>query len=166
MCVNEASLRKTWNARPMYQWLVVCPTHLCCTSPFCSLLVLRGEDRAKIPLYSIFLDPSNYNQFAVSGMDQFARIFDRRHAKGRSERTDPVKNFCPDHLVRATQSNIYVHVWWHIVCVYIHTYVRTRVHIFHTRETFYVAALGRTALCTALSADCEASASANFSHHF
>ena len=69
-------------------------------SPLCSLLVLRGEDGSKIPLYSIFIDPSNSNQFAVSGMDQFARIFDRRQAKGRNEKTDTVKNFCPDHLVR------------------------------------------------------------------
>ena len=85
-------------------------------SPLCSLLVLRGEDGSKIPLYSIFIDPSNSNQFAVSGMDQFARIFDRRQAKGRNEKTDTVKNFCPDHLVRFAQSPL-CSTREHTVCV-------------------------------------------------
>jgi WD repeat-containing protein 42A len=68
------------------------------------LLVCRGDKGRKIPLYSIFIDPSNYNYFAVSGVDQFARIFDRRTAKGRTEKTDFVKRFCPDHLMSCSDN--------------------------------------------------------------
>ncbi len=33
----------------------------------------RNEKNKKIPLYSIFIDPSDKNYFAVSGQNQFAR---------------------------------------------------------------------------------------------
>ena len=76
------------------------------------MLVCRGDKGRKIPLYSIFIDPSNYNHFAVSGMDQFARIFDRRTVKGKSEKTDFVKRFCPDHLVRKIGQQVnYLLLW-------------------------------------------------------
>ena len=52
-----------------------------------------------MPLYSIFIDPSDNNSFAISGMDQFARIFDRRNIVINNKCPEPVKRFCPDHLV-------------------------------------------------------------------
>ena len=37
------------------------------------VLVCRNSKNRRIPLYSIFIDPSDYNYFAVSGRDQYAR---------------------------------------------------------------------------------------------
>ena len=44
--------------------------------PVDRLLVCKSEKRSRVPLYSIFIDPSNFNNFAISGRDQFARSAD------------------------------------------------------------------------------------------
>eukprot|EP00794_Sanderia_malayensis_P010923 gene10923-12084_t len=59
------------------------------------LFCLHNEKNRKIPLYSIFINPSNFNEFAVGGRDQFARVFDRRKT---AEEDGILKKFCPDHL--------------------------------------------------------------------
>ena len=38
------------------------------------ILVCKNDKNIRIALYSIFIDPSNYNRFAVSGRDQYARF--------------------------------------------------------------------------------------------
>ena len=45
--------------------LLSCDTH--------RILVCKNEKNRRISLYSIFIDPSNLNYFAVSGRDQWAR---------------------------------------------------------------------------------------------
>ena len=40
---------------------------------FFRLLVCKDDNNHRLPLYSIFTDPSNSNYFAISGRDQFAR---------------------------------------------------------------------------------------------
>ncbi len=40
------------------------------------ILVCKNTSNRRIPLYSIFIDPSDYNYFAVSGRDQYARCVD------------------------------------------------------------------------------------------
>ncbi len=37
------------------------------------LFCLHNEKNRKVPLYSIFINPTNLNEFAVGGRDQFAR---------------------------------------------------------------------------------------------
>ena len=37
------------------------------------LLSVRNSKSSRVALYSIFIDPSNYNKFAVSGRDEYAR---------------------------------------------------------------------------------------------
>ena len=34
---------------------------------------MRNDKDNRVALYSIFIDPSNYNMFAVSGRDEYAR---------------------------------------------------------------------------------------------
>ena len=41
------------------------------------ILVCKNEKNRRISLYSIFIDPSNVNYFAVSGRDQWARYLIR-----------------------------------------------------------------------------------------
>lgn len=37
------------------------------------ILMCRSPKSTRIALYSVFIDPSNYNYFAISGREQFAR---------------------------------------------------------------------------------------------
>jgi len=50
-------------------------------------------DSKKIPLYSIHTNPSNSNEFAVSGREPIARVYDKRKAN------QVVKTYCPHHLL-------------------------------------------------------------------
>jgi WD repeat-containing protein 42A len=63
------------------------------------ILVVKNEKGRRVALYSIFIDPSNTHLFAVSGRDQFARIYDRRKLK-QDQASDfvPVNKLCPQHL--------------------------------------------------------------------
>jgi len=61
------------------------------------LFCLHNEKHRKVPLYSIFMNPTNMNEFAVGGRDQFARVFDRRKILEEKE-SGILKKFCPDHL--------------------------------------------------------------------
>lgn len=63
------------------------------------ILVCKNEKNSRIPLYSIFIDPSDSNCFAISGRDQFARVYDRRMLLDDGSATpEPLKKFCPHHL--------------------------------------------------------------------
>ncbi len=42
------------------------------------ILVCRNEKNKRISLYSVFIDPSDTNYFAVSGRDQWARYVNRK----------------------------------------------------------------------------------------
>jgi hypothetical protein len=66
---------------------------------FVRLLTVSGETINKLPLYSIELNRYNQNEFAIAGMDPYIRVFDRRYID--SNTTKPLKNFCPDLLVRS-----------------------------------------------------------------
>ena len=44
-----------------------------CHSPQSRVLVCKNDKNKRVALYSIFIDPSDYNYFAVSGRDQYAR---------------------------------------------------------------------------------------------
>lgn len=65
-------------------------------------ILVCKNDRGRVPLYSIFVDPSDYNYFAISGRDQFARIYDRRLLKSSEDQAtnsrEPIKKYCPHHL--------------------------------------------------------------------
>ena len=54
-------------------------------------------DNKKIPLYSIHCNPSRSYEFAVSGKEDSARIYDRRMLTD-DESTTPVKLYSPHHL--------------------------------------------------------------------
>ena len=67
------------------------------------ILICRSPKNTRIALYSIFIDPSNYNYFAISGREQFARIYDRRMLSEVTDNSsqscpEPVKKYCPHHL--------------------------------------------------------------------
>lgn len=59
-------------------------------------LVLVRENDKKVPLYTIFINPANGNEFAVGGRDHFIRVYDRRFT---SEESNPMKKFSPHHLL-------------------------------------------------------------------
>uniref|UniRef100_A0A2R5L8J1 Putative wd40 repeat protein n=2 Tax=Ornithodoros turicata TaxID=34597 RepID=A0A2R5L8J1_9ACAR len=58
-------------------------------------LVLVKEKDKKVPLYTIFINPGNTNEFAVGGRDHFVRVYDRRFT---SNGTSTLKKYCPHHL--------------------------------------------------------------------
>ncbi|XP_001632024.3 DDB1- and CUL4-associated factor 8 isoform X2 [Nematostella vectensis] len=63
------------------------------------LFCCRASEHKKVPLYTIYVNPSNINEFAVGGRDQFARIYDRRKLPEDSKvNAEPVKQYCPHHL--------------------------------------------------------------------
>nr|XP_039257390.1 DDB1- and CUL4-associated factor 8-like [Styela clava] len=62
--------------------------------------VKQGDD--KIPLYSIDTSPHRPQQFAVSGRDQWARVYDRRMLDPEAPET--VVKYCPHHLETATDT--------------------------------------------------------------
>lgn len=61
-------------------------------------LVLVKENDKKVPLYTIFINPANANEFAVGGRDHYVRVYDRRFT---SEESNPMKKFCPHHLLNS-----------------------------------------------------------------
>ncbi|XP_022086042.1 DDB1- and CUL4-associated factor 8-like [Acanthaster planci] len=68
-------------------------------------LVTVKEEVRKVPLYTIFLNPMNTDEFCVGGRDHFVRIYDRR--KVTDEREGLVKKFCPHHLMGSeTRANV------------------------------------------------------------
>ncbi|XP_041470689.1 DDB1- and CUL4-associated factor 8-like [Lytechinus variegatus] len=60
------------------------------------LMVVKENDR-KVALYTIFVNPSNINQFIVGGRDQYVRVYDKRKITDE-ENSGLVKKFCPDSL--------------------------------------------------------------------
>ncbi|KAM5221393.1 DDB1- and CUL4-associated factor 8-like [Ctenodactylus gundi] len=63
-----------------------------------SKLVTVKESGKIVGLYAICLNPANLYQFAVSGRDQFVRIYDQRKIT-ECERSGLLKKFCPHHLL-------------------------------------------------------------------
>lgn len=59
-------------------------------------LVLVKENDKKVPLYTIFINPANPNEYAVGGRDHYVRVYDRRLTR---EDSNPMKKFCPHHLL-------------------------------------------------------------------
>jgi WD repeat-containing protein 42A len=65
------------------------------------LVTVRGEEKhRKVPLYTIFSNPTNINEFATAGRDQYARVYDRRKLAvlQSGESAEPLKCFYPHHL--------------------------------------------------------------------
>ncbi|CAK8691174.1 unnamed protein product [Clavelina lepadiformis] len=62
-------------------------------------LVTVKLNNRKIPLYSIHTNPSRSHEFAVSGREPQARVYDRRMlVEAVDENTEPLKLYCPHHL--------------------------------------------------------------------
>ncbi|CAI8025226.1 DDB1- and CUL4-associated factor 8 [Geodia barretti] len=103
------------------------------------LLVVKNEKRSRIPLYSIFIDPCNTHLFAVSGRDQFARVYDRRKLK-QDHTSDfvPLKKFCPKHLTSPENEHmranvtclVYSHNGDELLC----SYNDEDIYLFNTRD--------------------------------
>ncbi|XP_076310284.1 DDB1- and CUL4-associated factor 8-like isoform X1 [Tachypleus tridentatus] len=58
------------------------------------LITCKENDR-KVALYTIFSNPVNSYEFAIGGRDHFVRIYDKRNIREEN----PMKKFCPHHLV-------------------------------------------------------------------
>ncbi|OBS76717.1 hypothetical protein A6R68_16833, partial [Neotoma lepida] len=63
-----------------------------------SKVVVTKEGDKKVGLYTIFVNPSNFYQFAVGGQDQFVRIYDQRKID-ENVNNGVLKKFCPHHLL-------------------------------------------------------------------
>ncbi|XP_036031503.1 DDB1- and CUL4-associated factor 8-like [Onychomys torridus] len=62
-----------------------------------SKVVVTKENDKKVGLYTVFVNPSNFYQFAVGGQDQFVRIYDQRKID-ENVNNGVLKKFCPHHL--------------------------------------------------------------------
>lgn len=69
-----------------------------------SNLITQTENGKKVPIYSIDSHPKDDNIFCTSGRDQYVRIYDRRNIS--PIRHDPVKKFCPHHLVSGRKKSL------------------------------------------------------------
>ncbi|CAO2623812.1 DDB1- and CUL4-associated factor 8 [Lemmus lemmus] len=63
-------------------------------------MVVTKEDGKKVGLFTIFVNPSNFYQFAVGGQDQFVRIYDQRKIN-KNVNNGVLKTFCPHHLTNS-----------------------------------------------------------------
>ncbi|XP_028401788.1 DDB1- and CUL4-associated factor 8-like [Dendronephthya gigantea] len=62
-------------------------------------LLCRSDKEAKIPLYSIFINPIKHEEFAVGGRDHRCRVYDRRHMKQDiKEKIKTVKEYYPSEF--------------------------------------------------------------------
>lgn len=61
-----------------------------------------------IDLYSIAVDPRNPCYFAVSGSDEYVRLYDTRksYLNGDSKFGCPVEHFCPPHMIAENKDGI------------------------------------------------------------
>ncbi|XP_066917856.1 DDB1- and CUL4-associated factor 8-like [Clytia hemisphaerica] len=67
------------------------------------LLTVRNTKGGKIALYSIDTNPLNDHEFAVSGRDPFARIYDERMLS--EENNGLLDSYCADHLKAPEEKN-------------------------------------------------------------
>ncbi|KAL6030469.1 hypothetical protein STEG23_031373 [Scotinomys teguina] len=65
-----------------------------------SKVVVTKEDGKKVGLYTVFVNPSNFYQFAVGGQDQFVRIYDQRKID-ENVNNGVFKKFYPHHLLNS-----------------------------------------------------------------
>ncbi|KAL6030472.1 hypothetical protein STEG23_031376 [Scotinomys teguina] len=65
-----------------------------------SKVVVTKEDGKKVGLYTVFVNPSNFYQFAVGGQDQFVRIYDQRKIDEKVN-YGVLKKFYPHHLLNS-----------------------------------------------------------------
>ena len=54
-----------------------------------------------IPVYTVNANPLNDNLIVTAGKDPHVRMYDRRYAS--EDNNQPVKKYCPHHLVGFTQ---------------------------------------------------------------
>uniref|UniRef100_A0A8C8ULP9 DDB1 and CUL4 associated factor 8 like n=1 Tax=Peromyscus maniculatus bairdii TaxID=230844 RepID=A0A8C8ULP9_PERMB len=66
------------------------------THPASKVVVIKEDDK-KVGLYTVFVNPSNFYQFALGGQDQFVRIYDQRKID-ENVNNGVLKKFCPHHL--------------------------------------------------------------------
>ncbi|CAB4039733.1 DDB1- and CUL4-associated factor 8-like, partial [Paramuricea clavata] len=60
------------------------------------MLLCRNEKNARIPLYSIFINPAKHEEFAVGGRDHRCRVYDRRYIQENiKQKVQAVKEYYP-----------------------------------------------------------------------
>lgn len=69
---------------------------------------VNDETAEVIELFAIAMDPRNPWYFAVSGSDEYVRLYDRRksYVNGDSTFGYPVEHFCPPHLIGQNKDGI------------------------------------------------------------
>jgi len=98
---------------------------------FCKERRSRGEGDVKVPLYSIHSNPRNPFHFALSGRDPFCRIYDKRMIVDGQ----PLKKFCPQHLVSAEQkANVTAVVYSYDGSELLGTYNDDDIYLFDTNQ--------------------------------
>lgn len=100
---------------------------------------MKNDKKNRVALYSIFIDPSNSHLFAVSGREQFARIYDRRKLKqDHASEFVPVKRLCPTHLANPEndlkRANITCLVYSHNGDELLCSYNDEDIYLFNTRD--------------------------------
>ncbi|XP_071958059.1 DDB1- and CUL4-associated factor 8-like [Antedon mediterranea] len=97
-------------------------------------LVLVKEKERKLALYTIFIKPTDVNEFAVGGRDHFVRIYDRR--KVSENNCEVVKKFCPQHLVgEEVKANITCLVYSHNGTELLASYNDDDIYLFDTSHS-------------------------------
>ncbi|WVZ56539.1 hypothetical protein U9M48_007050 [Paspalum notatum var. saurae] len=66
------------------------------------------NDRRRVRLYSIAIDPQNPYYFSVGGSDEYVRLYDMRSFRLDHSRNinQPVDTFCPKHLINGGKVHI------------------------------------------------------------
>ncbi|GIX98180.1 DDB1- and CUL4-associated factor 8 [Caerostris extrusa] len=92
------------------------------------LLICKSKEK-KVPLYTIFINPQKSHEFAVAGKNQYVKIYDSRYAD------QPVKEFCPAHLVDDNKVNVTSLVYNYNGQEILASYNDDDIYLFNANET-------------------------------
>lgn len=93
------------------------------------------KDGKKVGLYTIFVNPFNFYQFAVGGQDQFVRIYDQRKIH-ENVNNGVLKNFCPHHLINTDyQAHITSLMYSYDGSEVLASYNDEDIHIFNSSDS-------------------------------
>lgn len=72
------------------------------------------NDRRRLRLNSIAIDPQNPYYFSIGGSDEYVRLYDMRRIQLDDSRNinQPVDTFCPKHLIKSGK----VHITSIVIC--------------------------------------------------
>ncbi|XP_045146723.1 DDB1- and CUL4-associated factor 8-like [Echinops telfairi] len=100
--------------------------------PASPVVVVRDRE-SKVGLYSISVNPADVNQFAVTGRDQFVRIYDQRKINPIVN-NGVLKKFCPHHLLDNQKISVTCVVYSHDGTELLATYNDDDIYLFNSSD--------------------------------